>query len=159
MNIGVWWHEHLGGRGGRRISEFEAGQVHRVSSRAARLYRGTLSWKTKANKQNQNPDPHKPNQPKEKFSWPPLHCYWLRGWPCVCNLLPPECQSYRLSPRLQIQCHLTVLCSAHAMRLFSRSYRSLYKQNSCLLLHKHKSSNYKSPSQEEDRHVLVWSSI
>lgn len=99
------------------------------------------------------------NQRKSSHDHHSLHCYWLRGWPCVCNLLPPECRSYRLSPRLQIQCHLTVLCGAHAMRLFSHSYRSLYKQNSCLLLQKHKSSNYKSPSQEEDRHVLIWSSI
>jgi hypothetical protein len=36
----------LGGRG-RQISEFEASLVYRVSSRTARLYRSTLSRKTK----------------------------------------------------------------------------------------------------------------
>jgi predicted transposase YdaD len=39
----------LGGRG-RRISEFEASLLYRVSSRTARLYRETLSRKTKERK-------------------------------------------------------------------------------------------------------------
>jgi hypothetical protein len=41
---------NLGGRG-RRISEFKASLVYKVSSRTARLYRETLSQKTKINKQ------------------------------------------------------------------------------------------------------------
>jgi hypothetical protein len=40
----------LGSRG-RWISEFESSLVYRVSSRTARLYRETLSQKTKTNKQ------------------------------------------------------------------------------------------------------------
>jgi hypothetical protein len=44
---------HLGGRG-RRISEFEASLVYRVSFRTAELYRETLSQKTKQNKQTEN---------------------------------------------------------------------------------------------------------
>jgi hypothetical protein len=39
----------LGGRG-RRISEFEASLVYKVSSRTARLYRETLSQKKKKKK-------------------------------------------------------------------------------------------------------------
>jgi hypothetical protein len=41
--------QHLGGRG-RQISEFKASLVYRVSSRTARLYRETLSQKTKKKK-------------------------------------------------------------------------------------------------------------
>jgi hypothetical protein len=57
----------LGGRG-RRISEFEASLVYRVSSRTARtIYRETLSRKTKPNQnKTKNPKERKKERKKEK---------------------------------------------------------------------------------------------
>jgi hypothetical protein len=52
----------LGGRG-RRISEFEAGLVYRVSSRTARLYRKILSQKTKQNKRKRK------KKKEKKMQW------------------------------------------------------------------------------------------
>jgi hypothetical protein len=43
----------LGGRG-RRISEFEASLVYKVSSRTARAVRETLSWKKKTKTKTKN---------------------------------------------------------------------------------------------------------
>jgi hypothetical protein len=57
----------LGGRG-RRISEFEASLVYRVSSKTARaIQRNTVSYKTKQNKTNQNKTKqNKKNTQKQK---------------------------------------------------------------------------------------------
>jgi hypothetical protein len=54
--------QHLGGRG-RRISEFEASLVYKVSSRTARLHRETLSQK---NKKQTNKKKTKTKQKKKK---------------------------------------------------------------------------------------------
>jgi hypothetical protein len=54
----------LGGRG-RRISEFEASLVYRVSSRTAMRYRETLSRKTKKTKKNKQKKKTKQKTKKE----------------------------------------------------------------------------------------------
>jgi hypothetical protein len=68
----------LGGRG-RRISEFEASLVYRVSSRTARLHRETLFPKTK----NQ-----KPKKKKKKKKKPRVHLQGLASLPQEASVSP-----------------------------------------------------------------------
>jgi hypothetical protein len=67
----AWWHtQHSGGRG-RRISEFEASLVYKVSSRTARAIQRNPVSKNHKNKQQQqqqkkNKNPTKQNKQQTK---------------------------------------------------------------------------------------------
>jgi hypothetical protein len=75
----------LGGRG-RRISEFEASLLYKVSSWTARATQRNTFSKTKQNKTKQNKTKQNKTKTKEgKGSEPPQFPYSDQGGPSVCG--------------------------------------------------------------------------
>jgi hypothetical protein len=64
----------LGGRG-RRISEFEASLIYRVSSRTARVIQRNLSWGEKKKEEEEEEEKEEEKKKKKKRRRCPLYKY------------------------------------------------------------------------------------
>jgi hypothetical protein len=94
------WSQHSGGRG-RRISEFEASLVYRVSSRTARATQRNPVLKNKQTKKNQKNKKQKTNPPPKKQKMYFLFLFLLLTTPS-----PPLLFKWERSQVAQVLCCL-----------------------------------------------------